>query len=177
MNRPLRTATLRIALTLMLGIPTSYAVAGPLCTRCGQVEGCHKTCRLVKETKKVQVTCWSCQNEDFCIPYRSTRDCKNCDVVCDDPPDAQGICSTPKKFTWWDWIPGCGAHVHTKKKLMKRTVTKTIPSYKWVVEDLCDKCQVVVDQEQATDAVAEEPHPAPVVDGPRAAKASATLRN
>jgi hypothetical protein len=36
-------------------------------------------------------------------------------------------------------MPG-SAKVHTKKKLMKKTVTKKVPSHKWVVEDLCDNC-------------------------------------
>ena len=31
--------------------------------------------------------------------------------------------------------------MHTKKKLMKKTETVTVPSYKWVVEDLCDNCE------------------------------------
>jgi len=30
--------------------------------------------------------------------------------------------------------------MYTRKKLMKKTVTKKIPSYKWVVEDLCKEC-------------------------------------
>jgi hypothetical protein len=61
--------------------------------------------------------------------------------VCDDcecGPDA--VCSKPKAFVWYDWIPGCSKHIYTKKKLMKKTVVKTVPSFKWVVEDLCPRC-------------------------------------
>ena len=47
------------------------------------------------------------------------------------------ICSQSKDFVWYDWEPGCAKHIHTKKKLMKRTISKTIPGFKWVVEDLC----------------------------------------
>jgi hypothetical protein len=42
---------------------------------------------------------------------------------------------------WYDWIPGCAGGITTKNKLMKRTVVKRVPTYKWVVEDLCDGCE------------------------------------
>jgi hypothetical protein len=29
----------------------------------------------------------------------------------------------------------------TKKVLLRKTVTKTVPSYRWVVEDLCGNCR------------------------------------
>jgi hypothetical protein len=34
--------------------------------------------------------------------------------------------------------------VYTKKKLMKKTETVTVKSYKWVVEDLCPTCNAAV---------------------------------
>lgn len=38
------------------------------------------------------------------------------------------------------WIPGCDPEIVTKRKLMKKTITKTVPSFKWVVEDACPQC-------------------------------------
>ena len=48
--------------------------------------------------------------------------------------------SRAKRFVWTRWIPGPCGDVYTRKKLMKKTVTKTVPSFKWVVEELCDQC-------------------------------------
>jgi hypothetical protein len=39
-------------------------------------------------------------------------------------------------------MPG-RAHVYTRKKLLKKTVTTKVPSYKWVVEDLCSRCESI----------------------------------
>ena len=36
-------------------------------------------------------------------------------------------------------MPG-GAKIYTKTKLMKKVETVTVPSYKWVVEDMCVQC-------------------------------------
>jgi len=113
------------------------------CHQCGCNQSCQKVCRLVREEKKVEITCWGCKAEEFCIPGPSKRGCTHCETVCDfctNEHDANAPSSRPKAFVWTEWIPGC-ASIHTKKKLMKRTVTKTIPSYKWVVEDLCQQCE------------------------------------
>ena len=112
------------------------------CDHCGCAAPCQKTCRLVCETKKVEITCWGCKCEDFCIPGPSKPGCKHCEMVCEDCDagcDPNGVHYQPHKFVWTEWIPGC-AKIHTRKKLMKKTITKTIPSYKWVVENLCPQC-------------------------------------
>ena len=41
---------------------------------------------------------------------------------------------------WTEWLP-TKATMYTRTKLMKKTITKTVPTYKWVVEDLCPHCQ------------------------------------
>lgn len=33
------------------------------------------------------------------------------------------------------------ATMFTRTKLMKKTITKEVPTYKWVVEDLCQHCE------------------------------------
>ena len=114
---------------------------GDVCEQCGAPGGCRRSCRLVMEEKKVTVTCWASQSEDFCLPKPSKPDCKHCELVCDEGPDGDCQCVKPKKFVWTEWIPGCGAKPYTKQKLMKKTITKKVPSYKWVVETLCDDCR------------------------------------
>lgn len=130
----------RIALALLVASVTSLAQAAGPCAHCGCQANCQKVCRLVVEEKKVAVTCWGCECEDFCLPGPSCRGDKNVACVCADC-DKDGPVSQPKKFVWYDWIPNPCAQVHTKKKLMKKTVNKTVPSYKWVVEDLCSDCE------------------------------------
>jgi hypothetical protein len=46
----------------------------------------------------------------------------------------------PKRFVWTEWMP-TRATMFTRHKLMKKTITKNVPSYKWVVEDLCPHCE------------------------------------
>jgi hypothetical protein len=114
------------------------------CALCGCKDSCQKVCRLVCEDKKVDVICWGVKCEDFCVPGPSKPCCKQCDMICDDcnkkPKEGDPI-ATPKRFVWREWIPSSCANIFTKKKLMQRIDTKKVPSYKWVVEDLCAKCE------------------------------------
>jgi hypothetical protein len=135
-------------LALLVAATTTLWGEGPArCAHCGCQADCHKVCRLVCEEKKVQVTCWGCKYENMCLPGPSTPGCEHCDTLCDEP-DKSGKgpdCVKPKDFVWKEWIPGC-ATIHTKTKLMKKTVTKKVPSFKWVVEDLCQECQAKAEQ-------------------------------
>jgi hypothetical protein len=54
---------------------------------------------------------------------------------------------------WFDWFPG-GAKIYTRTKLMRKSEFVTVPSHKWVVEDLCPECTAKVEQTAAA-AVAE----------------------
>jgi hypothetical protein len=112
------------------------------CAHCGCESRCNQVCRLVEEEKKVKITCWGSKCEEFCVPNHSKPGCKHCQMVCTEC-DANADChephATPMRFVWRDWIPGC-ARVHTKKKLMKKVITEKVPSFKWVVEDLCPDC-------------------------------------
>ena len=130
-----------IAIAAIFGSRTEALGADGCCAHCGCQAQCQKVCRLVCEEKKVPVTCWGCKCEDFCLPKHSKPGCQHCEEVCDeDPATCDGPCTHAKKFVWTEWCPGC-ATLHTKKKLMKKTITKKVPSYKWVVEDLCCQCQ------------------------------------
>ncbi|MGD9634392.1 MAG: hypothetical protein AB7G28_22255 [Pirellulales bacterium] len=112
------------------------------CAHCGCCCPCQKVCRLVEEEKKVEVVCWGMKCEDFTVPCRSERGCKNCETVCETCGDkeSEGICVEPKKYVWYDWFPGCGAQIYTRHKLMRGVTTKKMPGFKWVIEELCPDC-------------------------------------
>lgn len=132
-----------ILLSLSLAITVATAARAELgcCAHCGGSDGCQKVCRLVCEDKKITVTQWGCKAEEFCVPGPSQPNCQHEDFVSVQSLDPKAPCSEPKRFVWTEWIPSGHAKIYTKKTLMKRTVTKTVPSFKWVVEDLCPQCQ------------------------------------
>lgn len=113
-----------------------------ICNHCKAKAHCTKLCHLVCEEKNIEVTCWGCEREEFCVPAPSTPKCEHCkEVKCNCPEGLRPkVTSQPKVFTWMSWLPG-SASVFTKKKLMKRTTTEKIPTHKWVVEDLCPECK------------------------------------
>ncbi|MFN0053881.1 MAG: hypothetical protein ACKV0T_17010 [Planctomycetales bacterium] len=137
---------------LFTGVSTSqWLYAGHLCcVRCG-CEPCEKVCRLVREEKKITVTCLGYKDEEICVGGRSERGAKNCEMVCDENCDPEKLCSQPKRRVWFDWEPKNPPTIYTKRKLMRKTITKKVPSFKWVVEDLCEQCR----QKAETEPVAE----------------------
>lgn len=121
-----------IALVLGAAPTANSAVAGPLCCRCGCPDNCCKVCRPVPDTKEVKKVCWDVKCEDICIPGRSCC----CGEVC-----KQDECGC---WTYKIWKPNCG-HVKTRKVLVKKEVTRKVPSTKWVVEDVCQHCRTPED--------------------------------
>ncbi len=152
----------RIALGMMVLTLAARAASADdsCCEDCGCCCPCQKTCRLVEEEKQVEIICWGKKCEDFCVPCKSERGCKNCEMVCETCGDkgSEGICSEPKRYVWYDWIPGCGARIYTRHKLMRGVTTKKVPSFKWVVEDLCPDCVAKAEAAQITPGV-EVPSP------------------
>lgn len=127
--------------TTYCGFPTKAIAGEGCCSHCGcRANRCRKICRLVQADRKITTTCWGMQCEDFCVPGPSTPDCRHCETVCSKEPDDKQICVKPKRLVWTSWIPGCGQEMFTKRKLMKKTVTTTVPSFKWVVENACPEC-------------------------------------
>jgi hypothetical protein len=120
----------------------AFAQTASKCVRCKKQVACTRVCHLASEDKKIEVTCWGCECEEFCIPGPSTPKCEHCnDVKCSCVEGVNPkVASKPKAFSWTGWLPG-GASVQTRKKLMKRTITETVPSHKWVIEDLCEECK------------------------------------
>jgi hypothetical protein len=118
---------------------TTSAAAGECC-KCGCPQAT-RVCRRVCEEKKVTVTLWGVAEEDFCVPGPSKPGCEYCEMVGDPKENDKTPCYSPKKLAWTEWLPSGCPTLFTKKKLMKKTVTKTVPTYKWVVEDLCAECE------------------------------------
>jgi len=111
----------------------------PVCQRCGAPR-CARYCRLVRQEKKVTVPCWGYEDEEICLPGRGQRFCEHGDVACDERDQAGNVRFRTKRFVWSEWSPRSAGQVKTHRKLMRKTVTKTVPSYRWVVETLCDDC-------------------------------------
>lgn len=128
---------------MLLGLAMSGRATVPTCARCGHEGACRKTCRLEPEERKVEIVCWGMQREEFCVPGCSKPGCRHCEEVCgpaDDSGKADEPCSKARKFQWREWFPPRGAKLYTKRKLMKKVVTRKVPGYKWVVETLCEEC-------------------------------------
>jgi hypothetical protein len=127
---------------LLVTEPIDIRAGGLCCSRCRCERPCRKVCRLVCEDRKITTTCWRCQSEDVCIPGPSKPGCEHCETVCAEcSDDSKKVHAEPKRLVWTTWHPFRSGDILTRRKLMKRTVTKTVPSYKWVVVDLCEECQ------------------------------------
>lgn len=132
----------RVALAVVAVIVSLGVSAGEvLCTQCGAPGACQKVCRLVTEEKKVEVVFWGVKCEEFCMPGRCRPGCQTCETACGEGTSGHVTHGSGKKFVWTEWVPG-QAQVPTKRKLMKKIVTKTVPSHKWVVDNLCSDCAV-----------------------------------
>jgi hypothetical protein len=143
MKRESTLFALACLLTINCWASSARAGDGCCCAHCGCEQSCQKVCRLVCEDKKVDVTCWGVVDEDFCLPKHNKPNCDHCKMVCADcdaPCDPKAPYVEPKRFVWTDWIPGC-ATMHCRRKLYKKVETQKVPSFKWVVEDLCPHCE------------------------------------
>jgi hypothetical protein len=166
MKTPARRSVLRSLLSVFLvaNLPSVSRAGVGRCAHCGcNPNRCRKVCRLVREDRKITTTCWGVKCEDVCIPNPSTPECKHCETVCGCGPNDTGVDSQPKRLVWTSWLPGSGAEIITKRKLMKKTVTKTVPSFKWVVEDACPQCIAALAPTEVPPGIAILP--APQVEG------------
>ncbi len=141
-----------VVLCCLTNVSSEIRGAENCCDHC-QGADCRKICRLVHEEKKVTITCWGFQDEDFCVPGPSRPGCKHSDRVCQDCDPCGKVCSRPKLFVWREWCPEGCPELLTRRKLMKRTETKTISTYKWVVEDLCPGCRQACTELSVPDGV------------------------
>lgn len=130
-----------LAATAILLASAPRAEAGRFfCQHCGCRQNCKKVCHLKCEKKKETTVEYTCECEDFCVPGPS----KKCGVK------KEHACDGHHRTILWQ--PTC-ARVHTRKKLVKKEVTKEVPDYKWVVEEYCCVCGhwVKVDRDKDKD--------------------------
>lgn len=153
-----------LGLLFVAGLQPSVSASEGCCDHCGSdSRRRRKVCRLIKEDRKITTTCWGISCEDFCVPGPSTPKSKHCETVCSPHPDNQDVNICPKRLSWTSWCPKCGPELFTKRKLMKRTITKTVPGFKWVTEDLCQECQAHIEPVNVPQGVRVPP--APAIDG------------
>jgi hypothetical protein len=123
-----------LVFAIVLGFGTS-AWAG-CCAHCGRECECRSVCHLKCEKKKVTKVEFSCECEDFCVPCKSEK----CGTQCE-CKSVEGLCGGCKEICCEKPVyRPTSAVIHTRKKLVKHEVTKEEPSYKWVVEKVCDGC-------------------------------------
>lgn len=162
---------LRLIAPLMLVVligSTRRVGGGECCAGCGCDQPCRQVCRLVCGEKEVEILCWGCTCEDFCVPGPSSPGCEHCTEVCgtcEQASDASAPWALTKAFLWKTWLPG-DAEVFTKRKLVQKKVMKKVPSYKWVVEPLCPACaaegeRTALRAKTAADPAEAEPTTAP----------------
>jgi hypothetical protein len=153
-----------LGMQVMLGLILTSAMDGSGecsgCARCRAAQRTTKVCRLKVEENKVEIVCWGCATEEFCVPGPSTPKRDHCEIIdcgAGADKDSPSVSTKPKKFLWTEWIPGC-SKIFTRKKLMKRTVEKSIPAYRWVVEDVCAQCKgALVELPQTTQTLPAVP--------------------
>lgn len=143
----MRHCLLLAAMLLPLACVTRAEAGRVFCRHCGCWQNCKKVCHVKCETKKETKTEYVCECEDFCVPGPS----KKCGVKIE--RDCLG------RHRTIIWQPRC-ARVHTKKKLVKKEVTKEVPDYKWEVEEYCCVCghwvKVVRDKDKEKDKDKDE---------------------
>ena len=125
-------------LAILLGNSTAGLAMGQdcACAACGDSVECVKVCKLVCVETNVEFTCWKSEYGDVCVPCRSKHCGKDCVSACECQEGADG---NGRKLIFGIWQPN-GADIKTRRNLMKKTVVKKIPSFKWEVESRCHEC-------------------------------------
>jgi hypothetical protein len=116
------------------------------CNHCGCQHTTRKVCRVECGEKEVTEVVWGCECVDFCVPGPSELLGEKCQCGHESTCDGSHHGKHKKSLIW---RPGC-AEVRTKKVLVKKEVKKKVPSYKWVVEEVCNSCRSVCSQEPAS---------------------------
>ncbi len=99
-----------------------------ICCHCNGCAATKKVCRWVPEKKTIEVEKWDCECETICIPGRSQHCGKTCTADC-----------VGKQHALHHWSPTC-ASPRTIKKLKKVKEVKEVCTWKWGVEEVCDRC-------------------------------------
>lgn len=128
--------TLAAALSV-LAVAAMAQTANAQCQKDGCGCGC---CVLECYEKEIEIPCWKCECEEFCLPGPCCLGCKNSvDPCCGGKgAGAKGGCGLfggccGKLFCWRDECPGdCPTHHHRKVLYRKIEIVK-VPAYRWVI--------------------------------------------
>ena len=109
------------------GAPACCNKTHECCRRCGLA----KTCKVVREMKKVKKTVWAVECEEFCpsLPGcgRACKPCGGCGKAsCES-------CCDPRASLRRPMVPPRCCKVRCRKKLVKKEITCEVPIYKCVV--------------------------------------------
>ena len=140
------------------------------CGRCG------KSCKVVRETKKVKKTVWVVECEELCAPLPGCNRCKSCRQECQSC-DAGEQCGGCRKgrckccgkqdpcraLQERRYVPPKCGKVRTRKKLVKKEITCEIPVYKC---EVCDCQGAGRDGESAEEASPPEAAPEAIPEEP-----------
>jgi hypothetical protein len=107
----------------------------------------------VPDVKEIKEVCWDVKCEDFCVPGPS---------CCCGKVNKHDECGC---WSYKIWKPNCGC-VRTRKTLVKKEVTRKVPTTKWVVENVCAHCKSACDVELPADGA---PPKVPAEQAPAAA--------
>jgi hypothetical protein len=155
MNLTLKTAA--AAFVLLIGGLLAHSALGQkmgkgggCCDCCGACCDCCPVCVLECKEKEVEVVCWKCECEDFCLSGPCHLGCKHCEnPCCGDGKGKNGAgcgrgcclgCLCDFGFAWREECPGCPTH-HHRKKLYKKIEKVKVPIYVWTVQSCCGKCE------------------------------------
>lgn len=148
-----------LAALIVIAISSSVQAGG--CSDCDGCSNVKKVCRKVCTFEEVEVKCWGCKCEDFCLPgdpdIKQERPCDSCSCdsgSCDGGCEASCGCDSglvhshkghnglfgTKLFATPCHRESSCASVHTKKKLGYYVIKKKVPVVKWEIVELCDGC-------------------------------------
>jgi hypothetical protein len=120
-----------LALGGNLGLPAQVqAGCHGCCNSCG-CQNVKTVCRLVCEMKDQVDFVYEKECEDYCLMGKSDK----CGTKC--VPDCHKWCGFHKEIIW---KPHCSCKVRTRCFLIKIPVVKQVPTYRCVVEHICNGC-------------------------------------
>jgi hypothetical protein len=155
MSRSRNSVMAAALLALILWSATAHAQGQKgQCDCCGKYGDCCTICVLECKEKEVEVICWKCECEDFCLPGPCHLGCKVCEHPCGGDGGKAGselnsaghswlgrLCDhcVPRPLIYHEECPGCPTH-HCKKKLLKKVTKVKVPTYSWKVQSCCEAC-------------------------------------
>ncbi len=148
-----------ILLSLAAGILLAgVAIAGdcssqPACCEksCGSC--CGTTCKIVCEMKKIKKTVWAVECEQICVAEPNCDGCCKskcgCNGCCEDGCCGDKCCDPCAALLNRPLVKPKCCKVHCRKKLIKKTVTCEVPTYKCIIVPCSSACGECCDDHEA----------------------------